>query len=112
MFNDLNKIKSALTKLHQDMEATINRLAKTPSYLSMTEQLERTMEPIHRYQLKINRTFLDPVNSGALDKKILDANQHLQDVINRPPKITRRMWLTLTLSLPVMESEAKAGSPR
>ena len=53
MSNDFTTAKIALAKLHQDMEV-INRLAK-PSYLSVIEQMERTMEPTHRQQNEISR---------------------------------------------------------
>lgn len=49
MPDNLKTAKSALAKIHQDMES-INRLAK-PSYMSMIEQMERTLEPIRRQQL-------------------------------------------------------------
>lgn len=51
--DDINTAKTALAKLHHDMEA-INKLAK-PSYLSVIEQMERTLEPIRRQQLEISR---------------------------------------------------------
>jgi hypothetical protein len=51
--DNLKTAKSALAKIHQDMES-INRLAK-PSYMSMIEQMERTLEPIRRQQLEISR---------------------------------------------------------
>ncbi|MBN1142271.1 MAG: hypothetical protein JXB25_10840 [Deltaproteobacteria bacterium] len=50
MPDNLKTAKSALAKLHQDMDA-INRLAKPP-YLSVIEQMERTLEPIRRQQLE------------------------------------------------------------
>ena len=53
MSDDLKTAKSALAKIHQDMEA-INRLAK-PSYFNVIEQMERTLEPIRRQQLEISR---------------------------------------------------------
>jgi hypothetical protein len=80
MLDDLKTTKSALTKLHQDMEA-INRLAK-PSYLSVIEQMECTMEPIRRHQLEISRA-LDLSGAAPRIKEILDANQHLQGVIKQ-----------------------------
>lgn len=86
MLDDLKTTKSALTKLHQDMEA-INRLAK-PSYLSVIEQMERTMEPIRRHQLEISRA-LDLSGSAPRIKEILDANQHLQDVIKQATASSR-----------------------
>ncbi len=43
MSDDLRAAKSAIAKLHQDMEA-ISRLAK-PSYLGVIEQMGRTLEP-------------------------------------------------------------------
>ena len=55
MPDDLKTAKTALAKLHQDMEA-INRLAK-PSYLSLIEQMERSLEPIRRQHLEISRAF-------------------------------------------------------
>ena len=42
MSDNLKTAKTALAKLHQDMEA-INRLAKL-SYLSVIEQMERTLD--------------------------------------------------------------------
>ena len=86
MLDDLKTTKSALTKLHQDMEA-INRLAK-PYYLSVIEQMERTMEPIRRHQLEISRA-LDLSGAAPGIKEILDANQHLQDVIKQATASSR-----------------------
>jgi len=86
MLDDLKTTKSALTKLHQDMDA-INRLAK-PSYLSVIEQMERTMEPIRRHQLEISRA-LDLSGAAPRIKEILDANQHLQDVIKQATASSR-----------------------
>jgi len=73
MPDNLKTAKSALAKLHQDMEA-INNLAK-PSYLSVIEQMERTLEPIRRQQLEISRAF---EMSGAMApiQEIANANQH------------------------------------
>ena len=55
MSDDLKTAKTALAKLHHDMEA-INKLAKPP-YLSVIEQMERTLEPIRRQQLEISSAF-------------------------------------------------------
>jgi hypothetical protein len=70
MSDGLNSAKPALAKIHQDMEA-INNLTK-PSYLSVIEQMERTLEPIRRQQLEISR-------AGAMARiqEIANSNQHL-----------------------------------
>lgn len=86
MPDDLKTAKTALAKLHQDMDA-INRLAK-PSYLSVIEQMERTLEPIRRQQLEISRTF---EMSGAMARiqEIVSANQHWQDLIKQATATSR-----------------------
>jgi hypothetical protein len=86
MSDDLKSAKSALAKLHQDMEA-INRLAK-PSYLSVVEQMERTLEPIRRQHLGISRAF---EMSGAMARiqEIASANQHWQELIKQASATSR-----------------------
>lgn len=86
MSDDLKTAKTALAKLHQDMEA-INRLAK-PSYLSVIEQMERTMEPIRRQQLEISRA-LEMSGVAARIKEIASANQHWQEVIQQATASSR-----------------------
>jgi len=86
MSDDLKSAKSALAKLHQDMEA-INRLAK-PSYLSVIEQMERTLEPIRRQQLEISRA-LEMSGAAARIKEIVSANQHWQDLIKQATATSR-----------------------
>ena len=82
MPDDLTTAKSAIAKLHKEMEA-FNRLVD-PSYLSVFEQLERTMEPIRRQQLEISRT-LEMCGAAAQMKEIASANQHWQEVIKQAP---------------------------
>jgi hypothetical protein len=86
MPDDLKSAKSALAKLHQDMEA-INRLAK-PSYSNVIEQMERTLEPIRRQQLEISRAF---ELSGAMARiqEIASANQHWQELIKQTTATSR-----------------------
>ena len=86
MPDDLKTAKTALIKLHQDMEA-INRLAK-PSYLSLIEQMERSMEPIRRQHLEISRAF---EMSGAMARiqEIASANQHWQELIKQASATSR-----------------------
>ena len=86
MSDDLKSAKSALAKLHHDMEA-INKLAK-PSYLSVIEQMERTLEPIRRQHLEISRAF---EMSGAMARiqEIVSANQHWQDLIKQATATSR-----------------------
>ena len=86
MSDDLKTAKTALAKLHQDMEA-INKLAK-PSYLSVIEQMERTLEPIRRQQLEISRAF---EMSGAMARiqEIASANQHWQELIKQASATSR-----------------------
>jgi hypothetical protein len=86
MPDDLKTAKTALAKLHQDMEA-INRLAK-PSYLSLIEQMERSLEPIRRQHLEISRAF---EMSGAMARiqEIVSANQHWQDLIKQATATSR-----------------------
>lgn len=80
MSDDFKTAKTALAKLHQDMEA-INRLAK-PSYLSVIEQMERTLEPIRRQQLEISRA-LEMSGTMARIQEIASANQHWQELIKQ-----------------------------
>ncbi|MGX7950704.1 hypothetical protein [Oleidesulfovibrio alaskensis] len=80
MSDDLKTAKTALAKLHQDMEA-INRLAK-PSYLSVIEQMERTLEPIRRQQLEISRA-LEMSGAMARIQEMASANQHWQELIKQ-----------------------------
>ena len=86
MPDNLKTAKSALAKLHHDMEA-INKLAK-PSYLSVIEQMERTLEPIRRQHLEISRAF---EMSGAMARiqEIVSANQHWQDLIKQATATSR-----------------------
>lgn len=86
MSDDLKSTKSALAKLHQDMEA-INRLAK-PSYLSVIEQMELTLEPIRRQQLEISRA-LEMSGAAARIQEIVSANQHWQDLIKQATATSR-----------------------
>lgn len=80
MSDDFKTPKTALAKLHQDMEA-INRLAK-PSYLSVVEQMERAMESIRCQQLEFNRT-LEMSGAMARIQEIVNANQHWQELIKQ-----------------------------
>ena len=80
MLDDFRSAKTALARLHQDMAAT-NLLAK-PSYLSIIEQMERTMEPIRRRQLEISRA-LEMSGVAARMKDIIGANQHWQDMLKQ-----------------------------
>ena len=86
MSDNLKTAKSALAKIHQDMEA-INRLAK-PSYLSVLEQMERTMEPIRRPQMEISRA-LEMSGAAARIQEIASANQHWQKVIKQATATSR-----------------------
>lgn len=78
--DDIKTAKTALAKLHHDMEA-INKLAK-PSYLSVIEQMERTLEPIRRQQLEISRA-LEMSGAMARIQEIASANQHWQELIQQ-----------------------------
>jgi hypothetical protein len=93
-YDDLKTAETALAKLHQDMEA-INRLAK-PSYLGVIEQMERTLEPIHRQQLEISRA-LEMSGAIARIQEIANANQHLQELIKQASE-TSRITESLTAS--------------
>ena len=73
MSDDFKTAKTALAKLHQDMEA-INRLAR-PSYLGVIEQMERTLEPIRRQHLEVSRV-LEMSGAAARMQEIISANQH------------------------------------
>ena len=86
MSDDLKTAKTALAKLHQDMEA-INRLAK-PSYLSVIEQMECTLEPIRRQQLEITRA-LEMAGAATRIQEIVGANQHWQDLIKQATATSR-----------------------
>lgn len=80
MSDDLKTAKTALAKPHHDMEA-INKLAK-PSYLSVIEQMEHTLEPIRRQQLEISRA-LEMSGAMARIQEIASANQHWQELIQQ-----------------------------
>ena len=86
MSDDLKTAKTALAKLHQDMEA-INRLAMPP-YLSVIEQMERTLEPIRRQQLEITRA-LEMAGAATRIQEIVGANQHWQDLIKQATATSR-----------------------
>ena len=86
MPDNLKTAKTALAKLHHDMEA-INKLAK-PSYLSVIEQMERTLEPIRRQQLEISRA-LELSGAAARIQEIVSANQHWQDLIKQATATSR-----------------------
>jgi len=86
MSDDLKTAKTALAKLHQDMEA-INKLPK-PSYLSVIEQMERTLEPIRRQQLEITRA-LEMAGAATRIHEIVGANQHWQDLIKQATATSR-----------------------
>ena len=86
MPDNLKTAKSALAKLHQDMEA-INRLAKPP-YLSVIEQMERTLEPIRRQQLEITHA-LEMAGAATRIQEIVGANQHWQDLIKQATATSR-----------------------
>ena len=86
MSDDLKTAKTALAKLHHDMEA-INKLAKPP-YLSVIEQMERTLEPIRRQQLEISRA-LELSGAAARIQEIVSANQHWQDLIKQATATSR-----------------------
>ena len=84
--DDIKTAKTALAKLHQDMEA-INKLAK-PSYLSVVEQMERTLEPIRRQHLEISRA-LEMSGAMARIQEIASANQHCQELIKQASSTSR-----------------------
>lgn len=86
MPDDIKTAKTALAKLHHDMEA-INKLAK-PSYLSVIEQMGRTLEPIRRQQLEISRA-LEMSGAMARIQEIASANQHWQDLIKQATATSR-----------------------
>ncbi|PLY12690.1 MAG: hypothetical protein C0631_16255 [Sedimenticola sp.] len=86
MSDDLKTAKTALAKLHQDMDA-INRLAR-PSYLKVIEQMERAMEPIRRQQLEISRA-LEMSGAAARIQEIASANQHWQELIKQASTTSR-----------------------
>lgn len=86
MSDDLKTAKTALAKPHHDMEA-INKLAK-PSYLSVIEQMERTLEPIRRQQLEISRA-LELSGAAARIQEIVSVNQHWQDLIKQATATSR-----------------------
>jgi len=86
MSDDLKTAKTALAKLHQDMDA-INRLARPP-YLSVIEQIERTLEPICRQQLEITRA-LEMSGAASRIQEIVGANQHWQDLIKQATATSR-----------------------
>lgn len=86
MPDNLKTAKTALAKLHHDMEA-INKLAK-PSYLNVIEQMERTLEPIRRQQLEISRA-LELSGAAARIQEIVSANQHWQDLIKQATVTSR-----------------------
>ena len=86
MSGDLKFAKSAFANLNQDMKA-INRLAN-PSCLSVIEQIERTLEPIHCQQLEIHRP-LEMSGAASRIHEIVSANQHWQDLIKQATATNR-----------------------
>ena len=86
MSDDFKTAKTALAKLHQDMEA-INRLAR-PSYLGVIEQMERTLEPIRRQHLEVSRV-LEMSGAVARMHEIISANQHWQELIEQTTATSR-----------------------
>ncbi len=86
MSDDFKTTKTALAKLHQDMEA-INRLAR-PSYLGVIEQMERTLEPIRRQHLEVSRV-LEMSGAAARMHEIISANQHWQELIEQTTATSR-----------------------
>lgn len=86
MPDNLKTAKSALAKLHQYLDA-INRLANPP-YLSVIEQMERTLEPIRRQQLEITRA-LEMAGAATRIQEIVGANQHWQDLIKQATATSR-----------------------
>ena len=80
MSDDIKFAKSAIGRLHQDMEA-INRLTN-PSYLGLIEQLENTMGPIRRQQMDFSSA-LDISEAVAGVNEIVTANLHWLEVINQ-----------------------------
>lgn len=74
MPDNLKTAGSAPAKIHQE---AINKLAK-PSYLSVIEQMERTLKPIRGQQLEITRT-LEIAGAATRIQEIVGANQHWQD---------------------------------
>lgn len=92
------------------MEA-INKLAK-PSYLSVIEQMERTLEPIRRQQLEISRA-LELSGAAARIQEIVSVNQHWQDLIKQATATSRiteslsaahQSWLDTTKDLSINNS--------
>ena len=83
MSDDLKTAKSTIAKLHRDMEA-VNRLAEPP-YLSVIEQMDRTMETLRRQQLEISRAseMSGVAALAARMKDIIGANQHWQDMLKQ-----------------------------
>lgn len=86
MSDDFKTAKTALAKLHQDMEA-INRLAR-PSYLGVIEQMERTLEPIRRQHLEVSRV-LEMSGAAARMQEVISANQHWQELIEQTTAASR-----------------------
>ena len=86
MADDFKIAKTALAKLHQDIEA-IN-CAANPSYVSVIEQMERTMEPLRRQQLEISRA-LEMAGVATRIKDIIGANQHWQDMLKQVTEPSR-----------------------
>ncbi len=86
MPDNLKTAKSALAKLHQNLDA-INRLAKPP-YLSVIEQMERTLEPIRRQQLEITHA-LEMAGAATRIQEIVGANQHWQNLIKQATATSR-----------------------
>jgi predicted pPIWI-associating nuclease len=80
MSNDLKTAITAIAKRHHDMEA-INRLAN-PSYLSVIEQMEPTLEPIRRQQSEVSRA-VEMSGAMARIQEVASANQHWQELIEQ-----------------------------
>lgn len=85
MSDDFEKATSAIAKLHQEMEA-LNRLA-SPSYLGVTEQMERALETIRRQHLEVSRN-LEMSGAAARMQGVIDANHHWQDLIGQSDAVS------------------------
>lgn len=85
MSNDYEKTISAVAKLSQERDA-LNRLA-SPSYLRLTEQMERILEFTRRQDWEVNR-ILESSGISARMQEVIDANHRWQDLIGQAATVS------------------------
>lgn len=97
MSDNIKTALSALTKLQQNLKP-LNRLVK-PSYFSLIEQIEHTLEPIRRQQLIINRA-LEMSEGIRRLQELSTPNQNLEELKKYTSSIVaHQSWIDQTNSI-------------